>query len=101
VRSVETKEVEITGAAIRTYGQVLRAIGRMITTHADGAGGLICEDRGVRARPTMWRISADGSLLPDSRYSFRTRTFTATMLPGRIAPAGTGMAEAGNVLAGT
>jgi hypothetical protein len=84
------EEVEISLAAISTYGQLLRAIGRMITTHADGAGGLICEDRSNRARPIMWRICADGSLLPDRRYNFRTRAFTPTLLPGPVAQVGAG-----------
>jgi hypothetical protein len=81
------EEVEISAAAIGTYGQLLRAMARTITTHADGAGGLICEDRSVRARPILWRISADGSLLPDRRYSFRSRAFTPTLLPGPVAQA--------------
>lgn len=87
----DQEEVEITDAAIGTYGRVLRAMGLSITTHADGAGGLICEYRSARARPIVWQICADGSLRSDRRYNFRTRTFAPTMLPDRLAQIGAGI----------
>jgi hypothetical protein len=74
-------EVEITDAALAAFGAILRSCRRTIRTHSAGDGGLICEDRSVRARPLMWRISPEGSVLPDHRYNFRTRAFRAAMPP--------------------
>jgi hypothetical protein len=74
-------EIEISEAAINGYGQLLRATGRRIVTHASTDGGLICEDRTRRARPVMWRISGDGAILPDSPYSFLLGTFVAADAP--------------------
>jgi hypothetical protein len=74
-------EIEVSEAAVRGYGRLLRAVGRRIHTHAAPDGGLICEDRTSRARPTMWRISNDGHVVPDTPYSFARRSFVASELP--------------------
>jgi len=74
-------EVEITDAAIGGFSHLLRTVRGKIETHASGDGGLICEDRTARMRPTMWRISPDGAVLPDSPYSFRRRAFISAELP--------------------
>lgn len=72
---------EITDAALSAYRRLVRAVGRVLWTHAAGDGGLICEDRTIRARPIMWRISPDGAVVPDSRYNFAAGGFIAAMLP--------------------
>ena len=74
-------EIEITDEAIGTYRRLLIAIGGAITTHPSWDGGLICEKRVTRARPLIWRISADGTVVPDSRYSFTRRAFIPAALP--------------------
>jgi hypothetical protein len=74
-------EIEITVAAIGGYGRLLGAVRRRIRTYASGDGGLICEDRTFRARPTMWRIAPNGAVLPDSPYDFCRGTFIAAGLP--------------------
>lgn len=78
-------EVEITVAAIRAFGRLMRAVERRIKTHPAGDGGLICEDRTVRASPVMWRISSGGAVLPDTPYSYVTRSFTFAKLPRELA----------------
>jgi len=77
-------EIEITDAAIGAYGALLAAVGRRVTTHPFRDGGLICEDRTRWARPTMWRISPEGAVLPDTRYSFAHRGFVTSALPPGI-----------------
>ena len=79
-----TVEIEITDAAMSAYGQLFRAVGRVIRTHAAGDGGLICEDRTVRAKPIMWRISPEGTLVPDHPYSFVNRAFVTGVLPSAL-----------------
>ncbi len=74
-------EIEITDAAIGTYRRLLIAMGGRITTHPSWDGGLICENRIRRARPLIWRISGDGTVVPDSRYSFTRRAFIPAALP--------------------
>ena len=74
-------EIEITDAAIGGFSRLLRTVRGRIETHASGDGGLICEDRTIRMRPTIWRISPDGTVLPDSPYSFRRRAFISAELP--------------------
>lgn len=71
----------VTEAALGAYGRLLAIVGRRLRTHPARDGGLICEDRRSRTRPAMWRISPDGALLADRRYSFTLRTFTAVALP--------------------
>ena len=68
-------ESEITRAAVAGYARLSRAVGGRILTHAERGGGLICEKRAGRARPTLWRITADGTVLPDSPYSYEQRAF--------------------------
>jgi hypothetical protein len=74
-------EIEITDAAIGGFRHLLREVRGKLETHASGDGGLICEDRTVRMRPTIWRISPDGAVLPDSPYNFRRRAFISAELP--------------------
>lgn len=75
------EEVTITEAAIRTCGRLVAVMAGRIATHAYRDGGLICEDRTSRARPKMWRITPDGTLLPDCSYSFTRRGFARVPLP--------------------
>jgi hypothetical protein len=80
-------EIALSRAARRTYRRLLAHASGRIRTHAYRDGGLICEDRSSRARPRMWRITADGRLLPDSTYSFARRTFVSLPAPGQaLAP---------------
>ena len=82
--SVETllaEEVTITEAAIRTCGRLVATMAGRIATHAYRDGGLICEDRTSRARPRMWRITPEGTLLCDSSYSFARGAFATVALP--------------------
>jgi hypothetical protein len=74
-------EIEITDAAISGFSRLLSAVRGRIETHAFGDGGLICEDRTVRARPTIWRVTPDGAVLPDTPYNFRLRAFIPAGLP--------------------
>lgn len=74
-------EIEISAGAICGYGRLLGLLGATLITHATKDGGLICEHRTPRARPTLWRISADGEVLPDSPYSFVSRAFVTANLP--------------------
>ena len=66
-------EREITRAAVAGCARLSRAVGGRVVTHAERGGGLICEKRGDRARPTLWRITADGKVLSDSPYSYQSR----------------------------
>jgi hypothetical protein len=79
--TVEQREIEITDAAIVAYRCLLTAARGRLETHATGDGGLICEDRVGRSRPTLWRILPSGAVLPDSPYNFRRRTFIEAELP--------------------
>jgi hypothetical protein len=74
-------EKEITAAALGAYGHLRAIIGERLRMHPAWDGGLICEDHRSCTRPALWRISPDGSVLPDSRYSFTLRAFTAVALP--------------------
>lgn len=85
VRFSDRDEVAITAAALGAYGRLLRAMGRIIITHAAPDGGLICEDRTTPALPILWRISPEGSVLPDSRYNFASGAFVTGSLPVRAA----------------
>lgn len=78
--SVEA-ETEVTQAALGAYSRLLAILGERLRTHPRPDGGLICEDRRIYTRPAMWRISPDGVVLPDSRYSFTFRAFTPGALP--------------------
>jgi hypothetical protein len=74
-------EIEITDAAISGFSRLLSAVRGRIETHAFGDGGLICEDRTVRAQPTIWRVTPDGTVLPDTPYHFGFRAFIPAGLP--------------------
>ena len=74
-------EIAVSRAALRTYGRLRAAMAGRVRTYAYRDGGLICEDRTRPARPRMWRIAADGALLPDSTYSFARRAFVSTPGP--------------------
>ena len=74
-------ELEITDAAIRTYGRFLAVVGRRLITRGCADGGLICEDRTNRARPRIWRILPDGAIAPEARYNFARRDFVSVPLP--------------------
>ena len=77
-------EVEISEAALGAYGRLRAIIGERLSTHPARDGGLICEDRRIYTRPSLWRISPDGSVMADSRYSFTLRAFTAVALPAGV-----------------
>ena len=81
VEAVVAEQVTITEAAIRTCGQLVVLMAGRIATHAYRDGGLICEDRTSRARPRMWRITPDGTLLSDCSYSFTRGSFARVPLP--------------------
>jgi hypothetical protein len=72
---------EISDAAIGAYRRLTAATGRLLITSSAHDGGLICEDRTQRARPTVWRISPGGAVLPDRRYSYARRGFVTSPLP--------------------
>jgi len=74
-------EIEITDAAIGGYSRLLSAVGGRIATHASRDGGLICEDRTVPARPTVWQVLPDGAVLPDNPYNFLLGAFVTASLP--------------------
>jgi hypothetical protein len=74
-------EIEISLAAIAGYGRLMRAFGRTIYIHPTHDGGLICEYRASRARPTMWRVLPDGEILPDTPYSYLLGEFVTGKLP--------------------
>ena len=79
-----SEQIEISPAAISAYGRLLGAVGRRLYTHAAPDGGLICEDRTSKARPTMWRILPDGEIHPDRPYSYRRSGFVAVELPHSV-----------------
>ncbi len=63
-------------------------------TYAEADGGLICEKRAGRARSTLWRITADGRVLPDTPYSYEQRAFVAgAPVLGHVADAGSRRAQ--------
>lgn len=74
-------ETEVTEAALGVYARLLAIFGARLRTYPTRDGGFICEDRRIYTRPAVWRISPDGALLPDSRYSFTLRAFTPAALP--------------------
>jgi hypothetical protein len=74
-------ELEVTEAALGSYGRLLAIVGQRLRTHPTGDGGLICEDRRNYLRPALWRIAPDGVVLPDSRYSRTLSGFTPVPLP--------------------
>jgi hypothetical protein len=76
-------EVPTSEAAMTTFRQLLGALTGRVSTYASRDGGLICEDRSSPGRPWMWRIAADGALLPDSSYDFALRAFVSVPVPGR------------------
>jgi len=82
--AVERDRSEITEAAITGLGRLLRVVKGKLETHPSGDGGLICEYRRSHARPTIWRVSCDGEVLPDSPYSYRHRTFVPAQLPASV-----------------
>jgi hypothetical protein len=73
-------EVEISDAALGAFSRLRAILGERLRTHPARDGGLICEDQRT-TRPSLWRISPDGTVLPDSRYSFTLRAFTQVALP--------------------
>jgi hypothetical protein len=74
-------ETEISLAAIDGYRRLLRAVGRTLLTHAANDGGMICESRASRSRPSLWRVRPDGEILADAPYSFAVGEFVAVKLP--------------------
>lgn len=68
-------EFEITQAAVAGYARLRRMVGGRLTTHPFGDGGLICELRRGRARSTLWRVAADGTVISDTPYSYAQRAF--------------------------
>ena len=74
-------EPEISRAAVRSYVRLLRAVGGKLQLHVTRDGGLLCEDRRSPARPTVWRISADGNVEPDRPYNFLLGAFVPARLP--------------------
>lgn len=85
VSSRDEIEIEISQAAIGAYGRLMRVVGRRLFTHAARDGGLICESRASRTRPTMWRILPDGEILPDTPYSYARGEFVAGLSTRRFA----------------
>lgn len=79
-----SEEIEISPAAISAYGRLLGAVGRRIHTYAAQDGGLICEDRTSRARPTLWRILPNGEILPDRPYNYLLAGFVAHRAHGAV-----------------
>ena len=78
---VGSDEFEISTAAICGYARLLRALSGSVVTHATKDGGLICEHRAATPRPTLWRISPDGAVLPDCPYNFLLGGFVTASLP--------------------
>jgi hypothetical protein len=76
--------VRVSDAAITTWRRFFAVTAGRIRTHAYRDGGLICEDRNSPARPRLWRIAADGALLPDSSYNFTRRAFIRVPVPGEV-----------------
>jgi hypothetical protein len=81
VEDVAAEAVTITEAAIRACGRLVALMADRISTHACRDGGMICEDRSSRARPRMWRITPDGTLLADVSYNFTRQAFVRVPLP--------------------
>ena len=81
IQVLDEVEVEVTDAALGAYGRLRAIIGERLQTHPARDGGLICEDRKIYTRPALWRISPDGAVLPDSRYSFTLAAFAPVALP--------------------
>jgi hypothetical protein len=77
-------QIEISDAAIASYKRLRDAVRGRLVTHAAGDGGLICEERTHRARPTIWRVAPDGAVLPDRPYNFALRTFITAGLPSGV-----------------
>ena len=77
-------DIGITDAAMASYEQLRAAVRGRIASHPSGDGGLICEERTHRARPTVWRVAPDGAVLPDRPYNFALRTFITAGLPGGV-----------------
>ena len=75
------QEIEISEAAVRAFARLLRVLKGRIRTHSSRDGGLICELRAGRARPVLWRILSDGTVVADSRYSFVQGAFVRAPLP--------------------
>lgn len=75
---------QIGEAAMGSYSRLLGAVGTRLLLHVAPGGELICEDSTVSARPTLWRIARDGTVLPDSPYSFSRRAFVAAALPASV-----------------
>jgi hypothetical protein len=84
VASTTNHEVEITVAAVGSYARLLRLVGHRIHTYGTRDGGLICEDRRSWARPTIWRILGDGTIIADTPYSFVRRAFVAAEPPAPV-----------------
>jgi hypothetical protein len=74
-------DTEISLEAIDGYGRLLRSIGGTLFTHAAKDGGLICESRASRSRPSLWRVLPDGEILADAPYCFALGEFVAARLP--------------------
>ncbi len=74
-------EVEVSEAAIGGYRRLLGTVRGRLVTYAAGDGGLICEDRSRRARPTLWRVGPDGAVAADTPYDYVRSTFVAAGLP--------------------
>ena len=81
IAGVVLGEIEVTDAALGAYGRLRAIIGERLRTHPARDGGLICEDRKIYTRPSLWRMSPDGAVTADSRYSFTLRTFAPVALP--------------------
>jgi hypothetical protein len=79
-------EIETSEAAIGAYTRLFSAVRSSIETHPSADGGLICEARTGRSRPTLWRVSPDGAVLPDSPYNFALRAFITADLPRGVSP---------------
>ena len=77
-------ELTITEEAIGTFRALLGALTGRVRTHAYRDGGLICEDRTSPARPRVWRIAADGALLPERSYNFARGGFISVPLPAEV-----------------
>lgn len=68
---------EITRAAVAGFARLRRTVGGRFATHPFHDGGLICEQRRGRARSVLWRVAADGTVIPDTPYSYAQRAFVA------------------------
>jgi hypothetical protein len=92
------QEVEISAAAVRSYARLLHAVGHRIHTYGTRDGGLICEDRSSLARPTIWRILGDGTIVADAPYSFVRRAFVPAEppVPGRVPAETAAVKESGS-----